>query len=141
LIPAEGFEINIKASADDIDVFGHVNNIVYLRWVQEVAVAHWRAAATPEQQQNIIWFVKRHEIDYKQPAHSGDEITAVTWVGGASELIFERHTEIIRSRDRKLLAKARTLWVPINSKTGKPMRVDSDVRKRFSVSGISEIKE
>lgn len=141
MTPANKFEINIKVTEKDIDELGHVNNIVYLRWVQEVAIAHWKAAATVDQLENILWVVRRHEVDYKQAARLGDEIVAVTWVGGASELIFERHTEILRSPDKKLLAKARTLWIPINSKTGRPIRVDEDVRSRFSVSGISIIKE
>jgi acyl-CoA thioester hydrolase len=140
-MPENKFEINIKVSENDIDELGHVNNIIYLRWVQEAAIAHWKAAATEEQQKNILWVIKRHEIDYKRPAVLGDEIIAGTWVGEASELVFERHTEILRSPDRKLLAKARTFWIPINSKTGKPVRVDSDVRSRFSVPGDLIINE
>lgn len=131
------FSISIAILESDIDELGHVNNIVYLRWVQDAAVAHWKAAATEEQQKNILWVVRRHEIEYRQAAHLGDEIIAETWVGGASELVFERHTEILHFHDRKLLAKARTLWIPINSKSGKPMRVDSDVRTRFSVPGTT----
>jgi acyl-CoA thioester hydrolase len=140
-MPENKFEINIKVSEKDIDELGHVNNIIYLRWAQEAAVAHWKAAATEEQQRNILWVIKRHEIDYKRPALLGDEIIAGTWVGEASELVFERHTEILRSPDRKLLAKARTFWIPINSKTGRPIRVDSDVRNRFSVPGDLIINE
>ncbi len=138
---ADKYEIKINVTKSDIDELGHVNNIVYLRWVQEVAIAHWKAAATAVQLENILWVVRRHEIEYKQAARFGDDIIAGTWVGGASELIFERHTEILRSSDRKLLAKARTLWIPINSKTGRPIRVDADVRKRFSVPSVSIIKE
>jgi acyl-CoA thioester hydrolase len=131
------FEIRIAVSPSDIDELGHVNNTVYLRWVQDAAVAHWKSAATEEQQKNILWVVRRHEIEYKQAAHLGDDIIAETWVGGASELVFERHTEILHSPDRKLLAKARTLWIPINGISGRPMRVDADVRNRFSVPGVS----
>jgi len=138
LAEASKFEINIKVRETDIDELGHVNNTVYLRWVQDVAVAHWKNTATAEQQENILWVVRRHEIDYKHSAYRGDEIIAVTWVGGASELVFERHTEILHFPDRKLLAKARTLWIPINSKTGRPIRVDSDVRNRFSVPEITK---
>jgi len=129
----ERFQIRIKVKESDIDPLGHVNNIVYLRWVQDAAVAHWRTAATEEQKENILWVVTRHEIDYKQAAHLGDEITVVTWVGKASELIFERYTEILRGSDEKLLAKAKTYWCPINRGSGKPMRVDPEVRIRFSV--------
>lgn len=132
---ANKFELHIRVAESDIDELGHVSNIIYIRWVQDAAVAHWRNAATEEQQQNLLWVIRRHEIDYKQSALPGDEIIAATWVGGATELVFERFTEILRASDRRLLAKARTLWIPINPKTGKPVRVDANVRERFSVPG------
>ena len=75
------FEIRIAVTPADIDVMDHVNNVAYLRWVQEVAIAHWRSLTTPEEQQQWLWVVLRHEIDYKQPAVLGDEIVARTWVG------------------------------------------------------------
>jgi acyl-CoA thioester hydrolase len=128
------FDIKIHVKESDIDLLNHVNNTVYLKWAQDVAVAHWQALATKEQQANMIWVVTRHEIDYKSPAKLGDEIIAKTWVGKASEVIFERFTEISRASDKKILAKAKTLWCPISTKTGRIMRVDEDVRKRFSVT-------
>ena len=75
------FEMTVSALPDDIDEQNHVNNTVYLRWVQEVATAHWRAIASGEVQENIGWVVLRHEIDYKTPAGLGDKITLRTWVG------------------------------------------------------------
>ncbi|MFZ2322607.1 MAG: thioesterase family protein [Ignavibacteriaceae bacterium] len=128
------FDIKISVEKSDIDLLNHVNNTVYLRWAQDVAVAHWRSLATEEQQANITWVVTRHEIDYKLSAKLGDEIIARTWVGKATEVLFERFTEIICVKDKKILAKARTLWCPISTKTGRIVRVDADVRKRFSVS-------
>jgi len=130
--PVEPYTIPITVRADDIDELGHVNNVVYLRWVQEAAIAHWRALATPEQQAAIAWVVARHEIDYKHAAKLGDALTARTWVGVASRRTFERHTEILRV-DGKRLARARTLWVPIDFRTGKVLDADADVRARFSV--------
>jgi acyl-CoA thioester hydrolase len=129
----EKYIIKIAVTDQDIDELGHVNNIVYLRWVQDAAVAHWKSAATEEQQNNILWVIKRHEIDYKHSARMGDEIIVITWVGEAQELVFERHTEILRGSDEKLLARALTFWVPINKNTGRPARVDEELRKRFSV--------
>ncbi len=128
------FEMSTAVLSDDIDRQNHVNNTVYLRWVQEVAVAHWRALASPEAQQAVSWVVVRHEIDYKAPGCLGDEIVLRTWVGQATRLKFERLTEIRRKADDRVLATARTLWVPINSETGKPTRVAEDVRASFSVA-------
>jgi len=128
------FELTIPVDPADIDELGHVNNVAYLRWVQDVAVAHWRAIADVKDQARLWWEVLRHEIDYKHPAYLGDEIVAQTWVGAASRIRFERHTELLRASDRLLLAKARTLWCPIDAVTGKPASVGPDVRARFSVA-------
>jgi acyl-CoA thioester hydrolase len=116
----------------DIDEQNHVNNTVYLRWLQDVATAHWRAVASPEAKATIGWVVLRHEIDYKLPACLGDEVVLRTWVGKATRLTFERFTEIRRS-DGQLLSKGRTLWCPINAQTGRPMRVPTEVREQFSI--------
>ena len=129
----QAFELPMPINVADIDVHGHVNNVVYLRWVQDAAVAHWRALATQEQQENVTWVVVRHEIDYKRPARPEDSIVAATWVGTATNATFERFTEILRLKDRKVLAAARTLWCPIDIKTGKPARVGQDIRERFSI--------
>jgi acyl-CoA thioester hydrolase len=110
-----------------------VNNTVYLRWVQEVATAHWRAIASPEAQETIGWVVVRHEIDYKTSAALGDQIVLRTWVGKATRLTFERFTEIRRNSDGQLLSKARTLWCPINTQTGRPSRVPAEVHAQFSI--------
>jgi acyl-CoA thioester hydrolase len=117
----------------DIDEQNHVNNTVYLRWVQDVATAHWRSLASTEAQNAVGWVVLRHEIDYKAPANLSDEIVLRTWVGKATGLTFERFTEIRRTRECELLSKARTLWVPINNQTGRPARVSAEVRKQFSI--------
>ena len=116
----------------DIDRQNHVNNTVYVRWSQEVATAHWEAHAPTSARDAMGWVVLRHEIDYKMPAGLGDKIVLRTWVGQATRVTFERFVEILREGDRKLLASARTLWVPINPDTGKPTRVPPEVRARFS---------
>ena len=117
----------------DIDEQKHVNNTGDLRWVQDVALAHWRSLASPEAQAAISWVVLRHEIDYEAPASLGDAIVLRTWVGEASRLKFERLTEIRRKTSNQLLSRARTLWVPIDVDTGKPTRVSADVRAQFSI--------
>jgi acyl-CoA thioester hydrolase len=128
------FEMAVSVLPNDIDEQNHVNNTVYLRWVQEVATAHWQAVATPEAQKTIGWVVLRHEIDYRTPAALGNKIILRTWVGKATRLTFERFTEILRSTDRQLFSNARTLWCPINAQTGRPVRVPPEVREQFSIS-------
>ena len=142
------FEMIVSVLPGDIDEQNHVNNTVYLRWIQDVATAHWKTLASAESQAAIGWIVLRHEIDYKMPASLGDEILLRTWVGKASRLKFERFTEIRRKSggdidppqdgfalaNNQVLAQARTVWVPIDVRTGKPARVSADVRARFSTS-------
>jgi acyl-CoA thioester hydrolase len=127
------FEMTVQVLPGDIDEQNHVNNAVYLRWVQDVATAHWRAIASPDAQETIGWVVVRHEIDYRVPAILGDKVGLRTWVGKATRLTFERFTEIRRNRDARLLSKARTLWCPINARTSRPMRVSAEVRAQFSI--------
>jgi acyl-CoA thioester hydrolase len=128
----EVFEMPITVQPEDIDELGHVNNVTYLRWVQEIAVAHWRAAAPAADQAALAWVVVRHEIDYKRPAFLHDQILARTWVGTAARHRFERHTELLRATNRKILARARTIWCPIDRHTGKPTDVSAELRARFA---------
>ncbi len=127
------FEMIVPVLPGDIDEQNHVNNIVYLRWAQDIAIAHWRAIASPEAQEAIGWVVLRHEIEYKAPATLGDKIALRTWVGKATRLTFERFTEIRRKSDRQLLSQARTLWCPVNAQTGRPVRVSAELRAQFSI--------
>jgi acyl-CoA thioester hydrolase len=129
----EVFEVEIAVQPEDVDQLGHVNNVVYLRWVQESATAHWTATAAPEDQANLVWIVVRHEIDYLRPAMPGDTVIARTWVGQASRIRFDRFVELLRASDRVVLARARTVWCPIDTQTGRPVAVRAEVRARFSV--------
>jgi acyl-CoA thioester hydrolase len=130
---AAPFEITLLVLPQDIDARNHVNNTVYVRWVQEVATAHWRAVASANAQKNIDWVVLRHEIDYKTPACLGDEVVLRTWVGKSTRLRFERFAEIRRRADDQLLSKAQTLWCPINAQSARPVRVPAEVREQFSI--------
>jgi acyl-CoA thioester hydrolase len=126
------YELPVTAVAADIDALGHVNNTVYLRWVQDVAIAHWSKLATEQMQQEIVWMVLRHEIDYKAAAKEGDQLILKTWIGTAEGLRFDRHTEVLNV-DRKLLVQAKTVWCPIDPQTGRPKKVSPEVRRMFSV--------
>jgi acyl-CoA thioester hydrolase len=134
IMERERFAITRDVQPEDIDMLGHVNNIVYLRWVQEAAIAHWNTIAPQDEQNNLIWVVRRHEIDFKKPALMGDTIIVQTWIGSATRLAFDRHTEILRASDKQLLAIARTVWCPIDRNTGRPTDVSSEIRALFSLS-------
>ena len=132
------FELPIANVPEDIDELGHVNNVVYVRWIQDVAIAHWRAAATTTQQDEVAWVAVRHEIDYKHPTLLSDGVVARTWVGTADAVRFERHTEIVRESDQKVLARSRTLWCPIIRKTRRLTRLSDALRRVFSAPSQRE---
>jgi acyl-CoA thioester hydrolase len=112
-----------------LDEQNHVNNVSFVQWVQDVAVAHWLNQTTAEQQKSYSWVMLRHEIDYKRQAFEMDEITAVTWVGEWSKVTCERFVEIYREAD--LLVKSRTVWCLLAKKTLKPTRISEDIKKLF----------
>jgi len=124
------FSNSFKVSANDIDEQGHVNNVAYLRWIQDIAVAHWRHAATEEMLEKFSWVVIRHEIDYKKQAFENEEITATTWVGEWTKVTCERFTEIRRGQD--LLVKSRTLWCMVGRETVRPAKIERDLVQRFA---------
>ena len=126
-------ELTLRVVEEDLDERAHVNNVVYVKWVQDAAAAHWRRLAPEGAHAEVAWVALRHEIDYLSPALLGDEITVRTWVGVAEGLSFERFTEIRRPGDDRILAKARTLWCPVDARTGKPRRVSDEIRARCSV--------
>ncbi len=130
--PPDAFELSVAVELGDIDRLGHVNNIVYLRWVQEAAVRHWLSLTTHAEQIELAWMVLRHEIDYKRAALPGEKVIVRTWVGLADGLRFERHTAMLRGADRKLLAQARTLWCHIDPATGRPKKTSAAIRERFA---------
>jgi acyl-CoA thioester hydrolase len=132
---ADRFTIRVEVQPEDIDMQGHVNNVVYLRWVQEVAMAHWSSIAPVDEQEKLIWVVRRHEIDYKKPALQGDSILVRTWIGSVARLEFNRHTEIVHASNLRVLALARTVWCPINRKSGRLTDVSPAIRELFSIEG------
>ena len=130
--------VDIPVAWGDMDAFGHVNNVVFLRYVQDVATAHWRSKAPEEDQAALVWVVVRHEIDYKRPAFLGDELVAETWVGPASRRTFERNTRITHAADGRVLVEARTLWCPLDAVTLRPTEPSAAVRERFAIPGPPE---
>jgi acyl-CoA thioester hydrolase len=119
------FFLPLRVMPEHLDPQGHVNNVTFVRFIQEAAVAHWLAAAPPELQSGIGWVVRRHEIDYLRPGQLGDELVAKTWVGEPSGATWERFTEIQRVETGQILVKARTVWVLLDANSGRPRRVDA----------------
>ena len=125
------FEMALTAEPEHIDELGHVNNAVWVQWIQQVAVAHWEAAADPAHKDAYFWVVVRHEIDYLRPAHEGDRITARTWIGEASQgARSDRYMEFT-GPDGKICVRAKTQWAIIDKALGRPIRVPAEIIAPF----------
>ena len=125
------FEKRITATAEDIDELGHVNNAVWVRWIQDMATSHWNAVAPPAHREAYVWVVTRHEIDYLRAVSPGETVTGRTWVGEAPKgARFDRHVEFV-GEDGKLRVRAKTTWAIIEKKTGRPVRVPDEVAAPF----------
>jgi acyl-CoA thioester hydrolase len=125
------FERSITAADADIDELGHVNNAVWVQWIQQVAVAHWDAVADPAHREAYYWVVVRHEIDYLRAAVAGDTVIARTWVGEAPRgARFDRHMEFTGA-DGKICVRAKTQWAIIDKALARPIRVPPEVVAPF----------
>lgn len=129
------FEHAVTARAEHIDELGHVNNAVWVQWIQEVALAHWYNVADPGHQDDYIWVVVRHEIDYLRAVFEGETVTGRTWVGEAPKgARFDRHMEFV-GEDGKVRVRAITQWAIIDKAAGRPIRVPPEVVAPFMEQG------
>lgn len=121
----------ITASAADIDELGHVNNAVWVRWIQEIAVAHWMAQALPEHRDAYFWVVTRHEVDYRGNVGVGESVTGETWVAAAPKgARFDRAVRFTGA-DGKVKVEAVTTWAMLDRATGKLARVRDEIAAPF----------
>ncbi len=119
------FEYPITVTQSDIDQLGHVNNIIYLKWVQEVAIAHWNAVATDEMKATNLWVVSRHEIDYLRSALLESKLVAKTWVNEAyNGAKSERFVNICDKETDQIYAKVKTTWYLLDLHTKRPKRIE-----------------
>lgn len=121
----EVFEFRLTVGPELIDRNRHVNNVAFVKLVQDAAVTHWRAVAPADVQAAVGWVVRRHEIDYLRPAFEGDELIISTWVGTPTAATWERFTEIRRPADGQTVVTARTVWVLVDATSGRPRRIDA----------------
>lgn len=121
------FILTITVSAEDIDNLQHVNNLVYLKWMDKIATTHWTHLTKNNPLPQYVWVVIRHEIDYLKQASLGDEIIVKTWVGETKGITSIRFMEFYKKD--VLLVKAKTIWAMLDSKTLKPVRIRENVLK------------
>ena len=138
------FMLAIEVGDDDIDMLGHASNIAYLRWVQDVAVAHSATVGLDMEgysQLGAVFVVRRHEIDYLRPVVRGEKLELRTWIDSASAAKCQRATEIVRvgSGPELVVARAMTTWGYVELTTGRPTRIPDSVRLAFSQPTMGEL--
>ena len=132
--PASAFSHRFRVTAADIDALGHANNTAYVRWIQDVAVAHSEQmglALADYQSLGAVFVIRRHEIDYLRAAMEGDRLEVRTWIDSARSASCVRATEVVRVEDGAVLVKAVTTWAFIDTQSGRPTRITPEVRGKF----------
>lgn len=116
-----------------IDENGHVNNVAYVQWMQDVAVEHYAALGGIEAQKPFgTWFIREHRIEYLWPAFADETIEISTWVENIRRVRSLRKYEFVRKSDGKVLARGETDWVFVDASTGRPRAVPAEVTRVFS---------
>ncbi len=126
---------------DAIDGNGHVNNVEYVQWMQDVAILHsTHQGGTTEKYLELgsSWIIRTHYIEYLAPAFAGDEIEALTWVSDMRRASSLRKYRFRRSSDQTILAKAETRWVYVDIKTGRPIHIHKDIQNIFELVPVDQ---
>lgn len=125
------FTLAITPTSADIDELGHVNNAAWVRWMQDVATAHWNAVARAEDIAAYVWVVVRHEIDYLGNVGPGEAVTARTWISDPPKgARFDRNMEFSNAAG-KVVVRAKTTWALIDKASGRLARVRDELAAPF----------
>ncbi|HWU02178.1 MAG TPA: acyl-CoA thioesterase [Novosphingobium sp.] len=132
---ANSFSQLFTAGPEHIDVLGHVNNAVWVQWMEAIATAHWESDADPDHVARYVWVVTRHEIDYRGNIAQGQAVRAQTWIDAAPQgARFDRRVDFYRMEDAgatRPIVSARTTWAMIDRESGRLARVPADVAAPF----------
>ncbi len=134
------FVYDVEVVGADIDNLGHASNLVYLRWVQDAALAHSTALGFSERaylDRGQVWVVRRHEIEYLRPAVAGDRLRVETRVATMKVANSERRTEIFRGGE--LICRAATDWVYVDLARGRPVRIPEEMRAAFPIEPAANV--
>ena len=117
VVPAETYSHHRTVMEEDLDDLNHVNNVIYVQWIQDIAKEHWEVRATDKLKKKFIWVVIRHEIDYKKQAFLGDEILIETYVGETTFVTSERFVNIKNATSGEILVAAKSMWCLLDAKS------------------------
>lgn len=125
------FQKQLRVSKDDLDDLDHVNNVRYVQWIQDISKEHWQAKVTRQIEEEVIWVVLTHYIEYKSAAVLNDPITLITYIADSSGAKCTRIVEMVHSETNTLLLRSRTEWCLLNKKTLRPTRISDKIKAIF----------
>ena len=121
------FEQLITVTETHCDALQHVNNVVYVQWLQDIAAAHWNSKVPADITASVVWMLRKWEIEYKAQAFPGDVLRIDTWTGAHSAVTWDRHFTITRVNDNQTILSATSVWILIDQSTGRPKRIDEAI--------------
>jgi acyl-CoA thioester hydrolase len=130
------FARTFSVPEDAIDELGHVSNLKYLAWMQDIAIQHSAARGWPVErylENGAVWVVRSHFITYLRPAFAGETITLGTWVAELKQRSSSRRYLVRRASDQQALVEAETIWVYVDRQSGRPRRIPDELRAAFEV--------
>ncbi|MRH99785.1 acyl-CoA thioesterase [Kriegella sp. EG-1] len=125
------YEKTIIVGEKDLDELDHVNNVRYVQWIQDISKEHWRARATKEILESVVWVVMNHNISYKSAAILNDTILVRTYIEKSRGAISIRIVEMYNAKTKTLLVRSSTEWCLLNAKSFKPTRISQDIKEIF----------
>ena len=125
--PSSIFSYTFTVPESAIDEYGHVNNVIYVQWMQDAAVRHPESIPEYKQPENTGWFAREHRIEYLAPAFAGEEIEVRTWIAEAKRSRAQRKYEFIRKADGKVIVRGETQWIFVDLTSGRPIPITADI--------------
>lgn len=126
------FSTIIHVAQEHLDDLNHVNNVIYVQWMQDIAAKHWNTFVPDNLKEEVLWMTRRHEIDYFNQAFLNDELRMDTWTGEYTNVTWKRYYEIIRLPDNKKIISAASVWVAIDKKTQRLRKIDDELMSTFA---------
>jgi acyl-CoA thioester hydrolase len=127
------FTYTLTVPQSAIDEYGHVNNVIYVQWMQDVTIRQGESIPEYKQPENTGWYVREHRIEYLTPAYLGDEIEARTWLSEMKRVRAIRKYEFTRKAHGKVIARGESQWIFVELATGRPIAIPPEMRALFPV--------
>lgn len=127
------FSYSFQVPPSAIDEYGHVNNVVYVQWMQDAAIRHPESMPEFRQPENTGWFAREHRIEYFAPAYLGDELEVRTWIADWKRVRALRKYEFVRKTDGKIIVKGETQWIFVELSTGRPIPIPAEMLALFPI--------